>query len=71
MNANWEGWLNDSELTLFRKFGYYAKPLQGINGEVIALNSQACNTKNWELFKSKTDPGHQYEWLVNKLYELE
>lgn len=71
LNANWEQWLSPTELSLFHKFGYYSKPLDGLNGEVIAINSQACNTKNWELFKSKQDPGQQFYWLFDKLRELE
>lgn len=62
-------WLSQDEADAMGRFGFYSKQLFG--GEVLALNTQACNSMNWWLFKNREDPGGQMEWLEQRLANLE
>lgn len=37
------------------------------NTKVIALNTLACYQYNFNILKSRYDPGNQIQWLINEL----
>jgi len=73
----WEDWMSPEEFSVFEQFGYYSKPLVGINGEtyentkVIAMNTMACYFYNWYLIEDRYDPGQQLDFIVKELDQLE
>ena len=43
-----DNWLNDEETLLFKRFGYYSKPMNfNSKGKVIVLNTNAAYNANW------------------------
>ena len=63
------GWLDAKEGQEFERFGYYSKPLKLKDGKtfpntrVIAINTMSCYYFNFEVLKTRYDPGDQLEWL--------
>lgn len=57
------GWLNDEDLVIYNKYGYYSKPLKLKDGreykgtKVIAMNTNTCYYYNFKLFETRFDPG--------------
>jgi len=72
-----QGWMNDIEFATYRKYGYYSKNLTLKNGKkvpntkVIALNTMTCYNLNFDLLKSRYDPGDEIAWLEKELAEIE
>lgn len=71
------GWMSEQELVTYRKYGYYSKNLTLKNGKkvsntkVIAINTMSCYYLNFELLKSRYDPGDELAWLEKELAALE
>jgi len=72
----WEDWMSPEEFAVFEQYGYYSKPLLGINGEtyntkVIAMNTMSCYFYNWYLIEDRYDPGQQLAFITSELEQLE
>lgn len=58
------GWLKAAEYDTFRKYGFYSKNLTLNNGKnylnttILAINTMACYYYNFEVLKSRYDPGN-------------
>jgi hypothetical protein len=71
------GWIEQEEFELYKKYGYYSKPLTLKDGRVfnntkiIAINTMGCYYYNFEVLKSRYDPGDQLKWLEDELAALE
>ena len=63
------GWLTDDQYATFKKYGFYSRNLTLNNGKnyvnttVLAINTMACYYWNFEIIKSRNDPGDQIAWL--------
>ena len=60
----WIDWLEPETLKTYRRFGYYSQKLKvpklqraGQNTKIIGVNTQACDNINFELLKTRYDPG--------------
>jgi sphingomyelin phosphodiesterase len=71
------GWLNDEDLAVYNKWGYYSKTLELKDGrrynntKIIAINTMSCYYYNFLIVKSRFDPGDQIAWLEQELAALE
>ena len=72
-----QGWISEKEFATYRKYGYYSKDLTLKNGKkvpntkIIAINTMACFNLNFELLKSRYDPGDELSWLEKELATIE
>ncbi len=67
----WADWIGEEASLQMKKDAYYSTYNQKWNLKVISLNTHACNSQNWFLFRDPTDPGGMLKWLRNELYEAE
>jgi hypothetical protein len=57
------GWLTEKEQLQYKKYGFYSKDFTLKNGKaypntrIIAINTMSCFIENFELLKSRFDPG--------------
>lgn len=73
---HWKDWIDEENLELFKKYGYYHIQLRDVieeldNVRIITINTQAANDLNWKLLTTLNDPGHQLQWLESQLKEIE
>ena len=47
----------ESNVHLFRQFGYYSASIANTTSHVIVLNTNACYSLNFYLLANATDPG--------------
>ena len=64
----WSHWIPSDQMKNFKTFGYFEMKLWN-NMYVISINMNACNNGNWWILidKETSDPGHQLEWLIQRL----
>ena len=69
MSQNWnkEFWVNGPSHFSFKNWGFYSKKLENTNLSIFSLNMLACHPRNWELYKSDSDPGGQLAELAEFL----
>ncbi len=66
LGAMWEDWFNQETLNEFEKKSYYSIVNQAYNLKVISLDTQTCDTLNFDLIKeSSVDPLNQVWRLIN------
>lgn len=57
----WKVWLDEDALSTFTNYSYYAMVNPVHNVKVIALDTQACDAKDFFLIENPTDPFHQVD----------
>jgi sphingomyelin phosphodiesterase len=72
----WKDWMDDEAYELFKQYGFYTMPLNGINNtwdgyRVMVLNTEVCNNMNWYLFSQLSDPYQHLEWIEEQLKKAE
>jgi len=62
----WEDWFNEESLSEFRKNSYYSTVNSKYNLKIISLDTQNCDTLNFDLIKdSNVDPlGQVFAWIL-------
>ena len=72
----WKRWLDEESFSLFKKFGYYSMPLNGVKESwdgyrVMSINTEVCNNLNWFLLSVTGDPGNMLEWMEKEFIRME
>jgi len=68
----WEDWFSEETLNEFRKNSYYSLINPKFNLKIISLDTQTCDTLNFDLIKeSSVDPLNQLDWMRDELIDAE
>lgn len=65
-------WLNDEEAKVFKRYGYYSKPMDfNPKFKVIVLNTNVAYDFNYRMLVNRYDPGGILKWFEGELVDLE
>jgi Calcineurin-like phosphoesterase. len=67
----WKGWIDEEAYNNFRQKGFYAQVDKKHNVRIIAVDTNACNNLNFDLYQNPTDPYGQLAYIRDQLYQAE
>lgn len=74
----WAEWIGEDAATKYGEFGYYSLDIKLENGKgvpegskAITINTNVCNSLNFNIWGEREDPGHMFSWLEHELLSVE
>ena len=74
----WTDWIGEEEASKYGEFGYYSKDISLENektfpkgSKVLAINTNVCNSLNFNIWGERDDPGHMFAWMEQELLTIE
>lgn len=67
----WAPWIGTAAAASLKAYGRYSLLHRNTNLKIVAVNTQACDQKNFWLLANVTDPGGNIQFLYNELQSAE